>query len=222
MQKHLKLKKYWNNMFIAIYGSGGHAKSIYNLIKNKKKITFFDEKKKFLKIGSEIFSIKGGIKKLINEKNKISHVVIAIGDNEIREKNYKILKKKFKFATLIHPKSNCAYGVKIGDGTVVMPGSLINTDTVIGKNCIINCNSSIDHDCVIKDHTHICPGVIIGGNVTVGKNSWIGLGSKIIQNCVIGDNVFVAAGSVVIKNIKSNSFVKGVPAKYDKKKLAKL
>ena len=52
------------------------------------------------------------------------------------------------------------------------------------------------------------------------KNCWIGLGAKIIQNCIIGDNVFVAAGAVVTKNLKSNSFVKGIPAKYAKKRLA--
>ena len=75
---------------------------------------------------------------------------------------------------------------------------------------------------MIKDHTHICPGVVIAGNVKIGKNCWIGLGAKIIENCIIGDNVFVAAGSVVTKNIKPNSFVKGIPAKYARKKLAEL
>ena len=49
------------------------------------------------------------------------------------------------------------------------------------------------------------------------ENCWIGLGAKIIQNCIIGDNVFVAAGAVITKNVKSNSFVKGIPAKYAKK-----
>ena len=101
-----------------------------------------------------------------------------------------------------------------------MKGSFINTDTIVGKNCIINSNASIDHDCTILDHTHICPGVVMAGNVKVGKNCWIGLGAKIIENCIIGDNVFVAAGTLVTKNIKSNTFVKGVPAKYARKKLA--
>ena len=209
-------------MSLAIYGTGGHAKSIYNLIRNKNKIIFFDKKNKYFKVGNKTFIVKGGLKQLIENEKKISEVIIAIGNNKIREKNYKALKKKFKFATLIHTKSHCAYGVKIGDGTVVMPGILINTDSIVGNNCIINSHSSIDHDCLIGDHTHICPGVILGGNVRIGKNCWIGLGTKIIQNCNIGDNVFVAAGSVVIKDIKSNSFVKGIPAKYGKKELAKL
>ena len=208
-------------MSLAIYGTGGHAKSIYNIIRNKNKIIFFDENHKYFKVGNKTFIVKGGIKKLLENKKKISEVIIAIGNNKVREKNYKILNKIFKFATLIHTKSHCAYGVKIGDGTVVMPGSLINTDSNIGRNCIINSNSSIDHDCVIGDHSHICPGVVLAGNVNIGKNCWIGLGTKIIQNCNIGDNVFVAAGAVVTKDIKSNSFVKGIPAKYGKKGLAK-
>ena len=209
-------------MSLAIYGTGGHAKSIYNIIRNKNKIIFFDENNKYFKVGNKTFIVKGGIKKLLDNKKRISEVIIAIGNNKVREKNYKALNKIFKFATLIHTKSHCAYGVKIGDGTVVMPGSLINTDSIIGRNCIINSNSSIDHDCVIGDHSHICPGVVLAGNVKIGKNCWIGLGTKIIQNCNIGDNVFIAAGAVVTKDIKSNSFVKGIPAKkYEKKRLAK-
>ena len=50
-----------------------------------------------------------------------------------------------------------------------MQGSIINSDTTIGKNCIINTGAIIDHDCLIKDHTHICPGVVIAGNVKIGK-----------------------------------------------------
>jgi len=208
-------------MTFAILGTGGHSKSIFDIVKSKKKIYFFDKKKKFFKIDKKKFLVKDE-KLLYNTyKNKISGIIIGIGDNYIRKNKFNLLKKiKFKFATLKHPKSYFAYGSKIGEGSVAMAGSFINTDTIIGKNCIINSNASIDHDCEIKDHSHICPGVIIAGNVKIGKSCWIGLGAKIIQNCKIGNNVFIAAGAVVTKNIKSNSFVKGIPAKYAKKKLA--
>ena len=33
-------------MTLAILGSGGHAKSIYDIVKKKRKIYFFDKKKK--------------------------------------------------------------------------------------------------------------------------------------------------------------------------------
>ena len=47
-------------MVLAIYGTGGHAKSIYNLVKKKQKIYFFDEKK-FLKLLTKNLLL-GGIK----------------------------------------------------------------------------------------------------------------------------------------------------------------
>jgi len=207
-------------MKLAILGTGGHAKSIYDIVK-KNKLIFFDKTKKNFKVSNRFFEVMGDHKLIKNHKKKISKVIVAIGNNEIRKKYFNFLKKnKFKPATIVHPKSYSSFGVKIGEGSVVMQGSFINTDSVIGNNCIINSNASIDHDCLIKDHTHICPGVIIAGNVKIGKNCWIGLGAKIIENCVIEDNVFVAAGTLVTKNVKSNSFVKGVPAKYAKKKLA--
>ena len=208
-------------MTLAILGAGGHAKSIFDIIKNKR-VYFFDKSKKKFKVGNKIFNVIGSHNSIYNYKKKISKVIVAIGDNKIRKNYYLILKKKnFKFKTLIHPKSYSGFGSIIGEGSMIMQGSFINTDSIIGKNCIINSNASIDHDCIIKDHTHICPGVIIAGNVIIGKNCWIGLGAKIIENCIIGDNVFVAAGALVTKNINSNTFVKGVPARYARKKLAK-
>ena len=208
-------------MTLAILGAGGHAKSVYDIVKKSKKIYFFDEKKTSFKISNKKFVVWKSTDLIKKYKKKISEVIIAIGNNQDRKKNFKLIKKnRLDFATLIHSKSYLGYGVKIGQGTVILQGSLVNTDSQIGNNCIINSHVSIDHDCIIDDHTHVCPGVIIGGNVKVGKNCWIGLGAKIIQNCIIGDNVFVAAGAVVTKNLKSNSFVKGIPAKYAKKRLA--
>ena len=208
-------------MTLGILGAGGHARSIYDIIKKKKIIYFFDKDKTLFMAGKKRFKVQNESELLNIYKKKISKIIVAIGNNKIREKKFLILKKlKYKLATLIHPKSYCAYGSNIGEGTVVMQGSLINTNSQVGKNCIINSHASIDHDCSIKNHTHICPGVIIGGNVKIGKSCWIGIGSKIIENCIIGDNVYVAAGAVVTKNLKSNSFVKGVPARYAKKKLA--
>ena len=57
-------------MSLAIYGTGGHAKSIYNLIRNKNKVIFFDEKNKYFKVGNKTFVVNGGIKKLIVNKKK--------------------------------------------------------------------------------------------------------------------------------------------------------
>ena len=120
-------------MTFTILGTGGHAKSIYDIVKNKKKIYFFDKKNKLFKIGQKKFSVKNEKLLIKNYKTKISKIIIAIGDNSIREQKFNLLKKNnFKIETLIHHKSYCAYGTEIGEGSVLLSGSLINKRT---KTC---------------------------------------------------------------------------------------
>ena len=80
-------------MTIAILGAGGHAKSIYDILK-KKKIYFFDRTKKIFRVGNRSFKVSGSDEIFKTYKKKISKVIVAIGDNNIRKNYYKILKKK--------------------------------------------------------------------------------------------------------------------------------
>ena len=66
-----------------------------------------------------------------------------------------------------------------------MAGSVVNPCTKIGKGCIINTGSTIDHDCVIEDYVHISPGVNVAGLVSVGALTWLGIGSVVNNNLVL-------------------------------------
>ncbi|MEM9679093.1 MAG: acetyltransferase, partial [Bacteroidota bacterium] len=62
-------------------------------------------------------------------------LIISIGDNRIR----KTLSHKFdknRYGLLIHPMATVNSRVSLGHGTVVMAGTVINSDTVIGNHCI--------------------------------------------------------------------------------------
>ena len=52
-----------------------------------------------------------------------------------------------------------------------------------------------------------------GFDIKIGKGCWIASGVIITGKVNIGDNVIVAAGAVVTKDVPSNVFVGGVPAK---------
>ena len=184
-------------MTLAILGTGGHAKSIYDIVK-KKKIYFFDNTKKKFKVGNRIFKVIGNHESMKNHKKKISKVILAIGDNTIRKNYYNILKKnKFKFTTLVNPKSYSSFGSKIGEGCVVLQGSFINTDSIIGNNCIINSKALIEHDCRISEHCHISTNATINGGVIVQSGCFIGSGSITKESITIAKNSFIKAGSLV-------------------------
>lgn len=207
---------------IVIIGAGGHAKVVADIILKRKELLnenlnitgFLDDGYKNLKY-TKIFDIPilgdtNLIEKL--EQEKKYNYVIGIGSNEIREK----ISNKFSnlnYYTAIHPKSIIGTDVVIENGTVVMANTVVNSGTRIGKHCILNTGSIIEHNSNIKDYCHISPSAVLCGTVNVGKKSWIGAGSIIIQNKNIGENSIIGAGSVVIGDVSDNCTVVGNPGK---------
>ena len=101
-----------------------------------------------------------------------------------------------------------------------MGGAVINSNTTIGEHCIVNTNSSIDHDCKMEVFSSLAPGVTTGGNVYIGEYSAISLGAKIIHNVVIGKHTVVGAGSTVLKNLPDNCVAYNTPAKIVRNRIA--
>lgn len=119
----------------------------------------------------------------------------------------------YRFTTVIHHSAIVASDVELGCGAQIMAGAIIQPGSRIGRNAIVNTRASVDHDCVIGDHTHVAPGVTLSGGVVVGALSHIGTGATVIQSIAVGENCLIGAGSVVLKNVPPGSTVVGVPAR---------
>lgn len=210
-----------NTKKIIIYGAGGHGKVIADITRNNKNfeiLGFIDdnkEKKKTI-LG---YPILGTRKNLFSLQQKgYKQIVIAIGDNKIRRKIARKLKKQgFIFPSLLHPEATVASDVKIGKGTVIMAGAVINSGTKIGDHVIINTGATVDHDNWVRSGAHIAPGVHLGGGVKVGEKTLIGIGAGVRECCSIGSNCIVGMGATVVNDVSNNTKVVGTPAKPMKK-----
>lgn len=128
------------------------------------------------------------------------------------------------------------YGCSIGDNTKIGTFVEIQKNVFIGKNCKISSHTFICEGVTIEDN------VFVGHNVTfindkiprataedgsmqtesdwkveetlVKKGASIGSSATIMCGVVIGENAVVGAGAVVTKNVKPDTIVGGVPAKY--------
>ena len=138
-------------------------------------------------------------------------LIISIGSNKVR----KLISERHSnsYAKAIHPYAMVAATARIGEGTVVMHGAIIQSDAIIGKHCIVNTGASIDHECIIEDFVHVSPHSTLCGNVKVGEGSWIGAGSTLIPGIKIGKWCTIGAGSVVVKDIPDNSIAYGNPCR---------
>lgn len=198
---------------VIIIGAGGHAKVIADIIykSGDNLIGFLDDnlanKGKEIYLGKKVI----GTTKDIEIYNK-NYFIIGIGNNSIRKKINN--ENNLKLYTAIHPSAIIAEDVKIGTGSVIMAGVVINPGTVIGKNCIINTCSSLDHDNLLEDYVHISPGAHLAGTVTIKEGTWICTGAIVKNNITIGKNNIIGAGGVVIKDIiEENGTYIGVPAR---------
>ena len=198
---------------VIIIGAGGHAKVIADIIykSGDNLIGFLDDnlanKGKEIYLGKKVI----GTTKDIEIYNK-NYFIIGIGNNSIRKKINN--ENNLKLYSAIHPSAIIAEDVKIGTGSVIMAGVVINPGTVIGKNCIINTCSSLDHDNLLEDYVHISPGAHLAGTVTIKEGTWICTGAIVKNNITIGKNNIIGAGGVVIKDIiEENGTYIGVPAR---------
>lgn len=194
---------------IAIVGAGGHGKVVGEIaaLNHYEIIDFFDDKIK--KNKKFPFRIAGPVDKLKVLKNNYETFFVAIGDNKIRYKIIKWLKKlKVNLATLIHPNSTISQFSTIGVGTCIMANAVVNAGTLVNEGVIVNTSASIDHDCIIEAFSHISPNSSISGNVIIRKFSHIGTGTCIHPGINIGSNVKTAVGSRIFKDIIDNTVYK--------------
>lgn len=193
---------------LVIIGASGHGKVLADIaVKNGyDAIVFLDDNEKIQECsGYPVVGRSSDIGKINAD------MIIGISDAHIRQQ----MQESFtngNIVSLIHPDAAVAGAVSIGIGTVVMAGAVINPGAMIGKGCIINTCSSVDHDCKVGDFVHIAVGSHLCGAVTVGQKTWIGAGATVSNNVSICHNCMIGAGAVVIKNIENSGTYVGVPA----------
>lgn len=197
---------------LIIIGCGGHAKVVADIaVKSGYQIEGFLDDCPSADTFME-FPVLGKVKDAANYSSY--NFFVAIGNTKARREIYNsLIQQNLKLISLIHPAAVIASDVKIGVGSVVMAGVVVNSCAEIGKGCIINTCSSVDHECVIEDFAHISVGAHVAGTVKIGKNTWIGAGATVSNNINIVSDCVIGAGAVVVKSLAESGTYVGIPAK---------
>jgi sugar O-acyltransferase (sialic acid O-acetyltransferase NeuD family) len=203
---------------IVIVGAGGFGREVLQWIKdiNKKRQTynilgFIDDNLQALEDYQCDYNILGTIEGW--EPSSKEAFVMAIASPLIKQRISSLLKKKgASFISIMHPTAIVGDFVKLGEGVVLYPNTIITTNVRIGDFVTV-LSSNIGHDVSIGDYSTISSFCDITGGVIVGKKVFLGSHSTIVPKKHIGDNAYIGAGSVVISNIKKNIKVFGNPAR---------
>jgi len=199
---------------ILIYGGGGHAKSVIDMIRALGGYPIAGIIDDGLPEGSSVMGVPvlGGQNKL-DELHDLGiklavNSVGGIGNPDVRVKVFEHLDQAgFSFPTFVHPRACIEPTVKIAEGTQIMALSYIGSDSTIGFGCVINYGAIVSHDCQLADYVNLSPGSALAGGVKIGDRSQVGMNATVNLNLSIGHYVRIGNGATVKQDVMDNSII---------------
>lgn len=197
MEKH-KLR-------IAVFGAGGHGKVVVDAIECNAGLAVACVVDDRPQPGTALLGhpVAGGREVLLERKDSIDGVIVAIGDNRTRMAVAVWLEAQgFVLQSVVHPAAAVAPSASIGAGALVMPGAVVNAEALIGANAIINSGAVVEHDCVVGDGVHVAPGAVLCGGASVGAGTLVGAGAVVLPGVKVGPALLVKTGTVAARNME--------------------
>lgn len=198
-------------MSILVVGAGGHAKVVIATLQAMGETVSgcLDDDPRA--VGRSVLGVPvlGAVDLL---RDHVGRAVLGIGSNRVRQM-LAVLYSDVTWTKAVHPLAHVHSSVRIGDGTVIFAGAIVQPDTWIGAHVILNTGATVDHDGEIGDFAHIAPGVHLSGNVTVEAGGFLGVGACAIPGVRVGAWGTVGAGAAVVSDLPPNVTSVGVPAR---------
>jgi sugar O-acyltransferase (sialic acid O-acetyltransferase NeuD family) len=204
---------------IVVIGGGGHAKVVIAVLKSVQKhlirgyVALSDAG---CILGVPFLGDNAVLEKLGAERTSPA-AALGIGQLDCGDKRSSIVdlleRLGFEMPAILSPSAILREVEGVGQGTFVGDGALVNPGARVGKHCILNTRSVVEHDCVLGDFVHVAPGATLGGGVSVGERCLLGLGVNVIQGVTIAARTIVGAGATVIDDIIEPGIYVGCPAR---------
>jgi acetyltransferase EpsM len=200
---------------LLIYGGGGHAKSLIDLIRAEDRFQIIGIIDDGIPAGSLILGVPvlgGGELLHAMRRRGIFQAVNAvggIGSIAPRLAVYQRLSDSgFNCITVIHHLAYVELTASVSDGCQVFFNAYIGSEVKVGFGSIINTSAIVSHDCELGDYVNISPGAILAGAVRVGERSLIGMGATINLGVTIGPGARIGNSAVVKADVPENGIVR--------------
>jgi sugar O-acyltransferase (sialic acid O-acetyltransferase NeuD family) len=199
---------------ILIYGGGGHAKTVIDLVKSIGSYSIIGIIDDNIPPGTLIMGIPVlGSREILPELgrrglNLAANGVGGILDIKIRVALFELLDRQgFSFPKLIHPRAWIEESAVVQEGVQIFSNAYVGSESLLQSRCLINTSAVVSHDCTIGAYSHIAPGALLAGQVQIGKNTLIGMGVTIAIGIKIGDNVRIGNGAIIYADVPARAII---------------
>lgn len=203
------------NAQIFIYGAGGHAKAVMEMVQalGAFRIAGIVDDNASL-TGTSVLGIPVlGTREILPELYARGFRMAANGVGGIINIGIRVslfeLLAGYGFACpiLCHPRASIEASAQVFEGVQVFANAYVGSSAVLHEKCMINTGAIISHDCEIGSFAHIAPGALLAGQVRVGEKALVGMGVTTAIGIKIGPAARIGNGAILLADVPERAIV---------------
>jgi len=129
-------------------------------------------------------------------------IALAVGYNQLAARWdvwQRVRAAGYRAPALIHPRAYVAKSAQVGEGAMIMAGSLVDVRAVVGDIVVAWPGSCISHDCSVGENSFISPNATLCGYVSLGAHCFVGAGAAIVDHCSVPPSTRIKMQSTYLK-----------------------
>lgn len=151
-----------------------------------------------------------GLSEVVGAFSPDTHrVIMAIGYNDLnrtRETLFERLKAAgYGIETYIHPDARIYTHQPLGEGSVVLPGAVIEPHARVGANTMIWSNVTLAHHSSVGDHCWVAAGTVVSGQAKILRNTFLGVSCTVVNAVTVEEYNVVGASALISRDTKPYS-----------------
>ena len=132
--------------------------------------------------------------------------------NRLRREKYAAAKAAgYTLASYVCSKSVTWDDLIVGDNCFILENQTIQPTVTIGNNVMIWSGNHLGHGSTIGDHAYIASHVVISGHCTIGQGCFLGVNATIKDFTTIGDEAFIGMAAPVTQDVPAGGVVLAEP-----------
>jgi sugar O-acyltransferase (sialic acid O-acetyltransferase NeuD family) len=189
---------------ILLIGAGGHARACIDVIEQASGFGVGGLVGLADQVGDRVlgYPVLGTDADLATLRAEFAHALVVVGQIKSPEPRTGLFDRlrtlAYTLPVIVSPHAHVSRHARLGAGTIVMHGAVVNASAIVGCNCIINSQALVEHDAVIGDHCHIATAAAINSGVRVAAGSFVGSNSCVRQGVRIGERCIIGMGQRVL------------------------